>query len=117
VKAPGVFSRDAAGLKRVSVDARNQQRRLQRTPFRIRKILHDRMVNRGNDIGAVFVEQRTFGSNRDGDALLAYLQHRRDAGGLAGTQNNASHRGGLKTLARDRDPVFTGVESLDREET
>jgi hypothetical protein len=74
------------------------------------------MVNRCNDIGAVFVEQRAVSGNGDGDALLAYLQHRRDAGGLAGTEDNAGSGGGLKTLAGDCNPIFTGVESLQGEE-
>ena len=74
------------------------------------------MVDGGNDIGAVSVEQRAVSGNGDSDGLLAYLQHGRDAGGLAGTEDNAGNGGGLKALARDGDPVFTGVESLDREE-
>jgi hypothetical protein len=74
------------------------------------------MVNRGNDIGAVFVEQRAVSGNRNSDGLLAYLQDGRDAGGLAGTEDNAGNGRGLKTLAGDGNPVFTGVESLDGEE-
>ena len=112
----GVFGGDASGLKRISIDAGDQQRRLQRALLRIGEVFDDGVVNGGDDVGAVFVQQRAVRGDGDGDGLLADLQHGREAGGLAGAEDDAGGGGALKALAGDGDPVLAGIESLDGEE-
>ncbi len=112
----GVFSGNASGLKRVSVNAGDEQCGLERAPLWIGEVFDDDVVDGGNDVGAVLVEQSAVRGDGDGNGLLSNLQHRREAGSLAGAEDDTGGDGGLKALAGDSDPVLPGIESLNGEE-
>ncbi len=97
----GVFCGDTARLKRVSVNTGNEQCGLKRAPLWIRQVFYYDVVDGGDDVGAVLVEQRTVRGDSDSDGLLSNLQYRRDADSLASAEGDTGGDGGLKALAGD----------------